>query len=161
MTMSRTKSVCLFAACAGAAFLVMGALVVGQASTGLNPADLLKPLADSWPSYSGDYTGRRFSALTQVNQSNVRQLSLAFTAKVSNGPDGGRAGPGGPPPTIIGGEGDGDVVGGGATSVRGAPVLWFGDSVRDDRLNTLHFTLRASPSRPSLRFCVAASPRIE
>ena len=120
MTMIRTKSVFLFAAFAGAAFLVMGALVVGQASTGLNPEDLLKPLADSWPSYSGDYTGRRFSALTQVNQSNVRQLSLAFAAKLSNGPDGGRAGPGGPPPTIIGGEGTGDVGGGGATTVKGA-----------------------------------------
>ena len=34
---------------------------------------LLKPLADSWPSYSGDYSGRRYSALTQINQSNVKQ----------------------------------------------------------------------------------------
>ena len=39
---------------------------------GLDPAQLLKPLADSWPSYSGDYTGRRYSALTQINQANVK-----------------------------------------------------------------------------------------
>src|SRR5207237_10758334 len=119
MTMIRTKSVFLFAAFAGAAFLVMGALVVGQASTGLNPADLLKPLADSWPSYSGDYTGRRFSALTQVNQSNVKNLTLAFAAKVSGGPGAGGGGRGGASPdgpqTFTGGEGDGSVTVGGAT----------------------------------------------
>ena len=96
------------------------AALVAQGGGGLDPAELLKPLGDAWPSYSGDYTGRRYSALTQIDQSNVRQLSLAFAAKLSNGPDGGRAGPGGPPPTIIGGEGTGDVVTGGATTVKGA-----------------------------------------
>ena len=40
---------------------------------------ILKPLADSWPTYSGDYTGRRYSALTQINQSNVKNLTLAWT----------------------------------------------------------------------------------
>jgi alcohol dehydrogenase (cytochrome c) len=39
------------------------------ASSGsLDPASLLKPLGETWPTYSGDYTGRRYSALTQVNQ---------------------------------------------------------------------------------------------
>src|ERR1700693_1207508 len=33
---------------------------------GLGPARLLKP-GDSWPSYNGDYSGRRFSPLTQIN----------------------------------------------------------------------------------------------
>ena len=42
-------------------------LATGQSSQGLDPAQLLKPLADSWPSYSGDYTGRRYSALTQAD----------------------------------------------------------------------------------------------
>ena len=27
---------------------------------------LHKPLADAWPTYSGDYSGRRFSGLTQI-----------------------------------------------------------------------------------------------
>ena len=39
-----------------------------QEAGGVDPASLLKPLAESWPTYSGDYTGRRFSALTQVNR---------------------------------------------------------------------------------------------
>ena len=39
---------------------------------GVSPADLLKPLKDSWPTYNGDYSGRRYSALTQINQSTVK-----------------------------------------------------------------------------------------
>ena len=42
--------------------------------TGLDPAEILKPLSDSWPTYSGDYSGRRYSALTQINQTNVKNL---------------------------------------------------------------------------------------
>jgi alcohol dehydrogenase (cytochrome c) len=49
----------------------------------VDPAALLKPLADDWPTYSGDYTGRRYSALTQVNRTNVRNLTLAWVAKLS------------------------------------------------------------------------------
>ena len=41
----------------------------------------------SWPTYNGDYTGRRFSPLSKVNASNVNQLSLAWMFKfdVGNG----------------------------------------------------------------------------
>ena len=103
----------------------------------LNPASLLKPLAESWPTYSGDYSGKRYSALTQINQSNVKNLTLAWTTHVTPGAgEGGRGGFGfGPagPPTIIGGEGTGETGGGGfsgATSVRSAilevnGVLYF------------------------------------
>ena len=45
---------------------------------GIAPDQLLKPLGDSWPTYSGDYTGRRFSPLTQINQTTVKHLSLAW-----------------------------------------------------------------------------------
>jgi alcohol dehydrogenase (cytochrome c) len=43
---------------------------------GVTPQDLLKPLKDSWPTYNGDYTGKRYSLLTQVNRSNVKNLTL-------------------------------------------------------------------------------------
>jgi alcohol dehydrogenase (cytochrome c) len=33
-----------------------------------------KSIADQWPSYNGDYTGRRFSGLTEVTPSNVNQM---------------------------------------------------------------------------------------
>jgi alcohol dehydrogenase (cytochrome c) len=94
---------------------------------GLDPADILKPLADSWTTYSGDYSGKRYSALTEVNQTNVKNLTLAWTSRVANGAGNVQAGPGngqaagpGVSPTIIGGEGTGQVVAGGATNIRGA-----------------------------------------
>jgi alcohol dehydrogenase (cytochrome c) len=88
---------------------------------GLNPADILKPLSDSWPSYSGDYTGRRHSALTQINQSNVKNLTLAWTTRLTAGPAGPAAPvPFGPrqPDVIVGGVGDNEFVG--ATTVKGS-----------------------------------------
>jgi alcohol dehydrogenase (cytochrome c) len=92
---------------------------------GLDPARILEPLKESWLTYSGDYSGKRYSALTQVNQTNVKQLTLAWASRVTAGPGapaggGFRFGPPGPP-TIIGGEGTGDVpLGpfGGGTNVR-------------------------------------------
>ena len=49
-------------------------------AAGIDPASLVKPLAESWPTYSGDYSGRRFSALTQVTKSNVKNLSLGVVS---------------------------------------------------------------------------------
>ena len=47
---------------------------------GVAPAALAAPLAESWPTYSGDYSGRRYSALTQVNRTTVTRLSLAWVS---------------------------------------------------------------------------------
>ena len=44
----------------------------------LDPATLLKPPADSWPTYHGDYTGQRHSTLTQITPDNVHQMTLAW-----------------------------------------------------------------------------------
>ena len=107
---------------AGTLLLVAGlASVAAIAGDGLDPSSLLKPLAESWPTYSGDYSGRRYSTLTQINQSNVKHLSLAWVAKVTAGPGnmggggrGGFGGGGGGSPVIVGGEGTGEIVGGGA-----------------------------------------------
>jgi acido-empty-quinoprotein group A len=43
---------------------------------------------DSWPTYNGDYSGRRFSPLTALNTGNVRHLSLAWASRVTNGASG-------------------------------------------------------------------------
>jgi acido-empty-quinoprotein group A len=45
---------------------------------GLDAAALLKPATDTWPTYNGEYSGRRFSTLDQINAANVRSLSLAW-----------------------------------------------------------------------------------
>jgi alcohol dehydrogenase (cytochrome c) len=39
---------------------------------------LLHPPHDSWPTYHGDYSGRRHSALTQITPANVGGLTLAW-----------------------------------------------------------------------------------
>jgi acido-empty-quinoprotein group A len=45
---------------------------------GLDPAALLKPATDTWPTYNGDYSGRRFSPLDQINATNIDSLTLAW-----------------------------------------------------------------------------------
>jgi len=50
---------------------------------GLDPARLLKPATDAWPSYNGDYTGRRFSTLTKITDKNVGALSLAWVYRLN------------------------------------------------------------------------------
>ena len=71
-----------------AACLLAAATLAAQS---VDQALLLKPLANEWPTYSGDYSGKRYSALTQINQKNVRQLSLAWTRRLVNGPGPGAA----------------------------------------------------------------------
>ena len=55
-----------------AALLLLPALLASQGPGGVDPALLVKPLSDSWPTYSGDYTGRRYSALKQVDRNTVK-----------------------------------------------------------------------------------------
>ena len=108
------------------AFLFMTVMVsmAGVASAqGLDPALLTKPATDSWPTYSGDYSGQRFSSLTQINQSNIKNLGLAWVNHLTPGasPSGpfSRPGPGNPP-TIVGGEIDEPVPVRGAGRISGA-----------------------------------------
>jgi alcohol dehydrogenase (cytochrome c) len=100
-------------------------LLAGQAQDGgLDPASMLKPLGDSWPTYSGDYSGRRYSTLTQVNQSTVKHLTLAWMARMNPGTGGGGfggfGGGRGGAPVIVGGEGTEEFSGFGAGSIKGA-----------------------------------------
>jgi acido-empty-quinoprotein group A len=44
----------------------------------LNPDTLLKPATNNWPTYNGDYSGRRHSPLKQINTSNVSDLAAAW-----------------------------------------------------------------------------------
>lgn len=53
--------------------------VCSTLAQGLDPALLLKPPLDTWPTYNGDYSGRRYSTLAQVNSSNVKSLALAWS----------------------------------------------------------------------------------
>ena len=48
------------------------------AAQGLDPQALVKPPVGSWPTFNGDYTGRRYSPLAQINAGNVASLTLAW-----------------------------------------------------------------------------------
>jgi alcohol dehydrogenase (cytochrome c) len=104
------------------------ALLRSQSAGGVDPADLRKPLQDSWPTYSGDYTGKRYSVLDQINQSTVTHLTLAWMAHVTPGSAQGARGFG-RAPVIVGGEGPGDInVGGGtikASALEVDGILYF------------------------------------
>jgi alcohol dehydrogenase (cytochrome c) len=106
-------------------------LLAGQ-GRGLDPAKLLKPLADEWPTYNGDYSGKRYSALTQINRLNVKHLTLAWTARLTGGTlpgaaggfGGGRGGGGGGfSNLIIGGEGTGDYPAGGPPTIKASALM--------------------------------------
>jgi len=45
---------------------------------------LAHPVAEDWPSYNGDYTGRRYSALKELTPSNVEQLRAAWAFHAAN-----------------------------------------------------------------------------
>jgi alcohol dehydrogenase (cytochrome c) len=97
-------------------FTLAPALLCAQ---GLNPRQIYQPLGDSWPTYSGDYSGKRYSSLKQLNRGNVKNLTLAWTARLTGGAGGGRGGA----PTILGGEGDGSVNLGGGVNIKGSILM--------------------------------------
>ena len=67
-----------------AAALLIATLAV-KAQSGADTTGPHKPLGESWSTYNGDYSGRRYSTLSQINQSNVRNLTLAWTRRLTNG----------------------------------------------------------------------------
>src|SRR6476661_8190614 len=88
--------------------VIAPALLSGQTQTGgLDPAEIMKPLADQWTSYSGDLSGKRFSALKLVNTTTVKNLSLKWVSSLTTG-----CGPTGTGPAG-GGAGGGAGFGGG------------------------------------------------
>ena len=108
--MKRTARLARFAitaAATAAAAAALSAPLDAQDRGGLDPAALLEPLGDSWPTYSGDYTGRRYSPLTQVTTETAKHLTLAWTRELDTGmpPLEGRGAP-----TFVGGEGAGDFT---------------------------------------------------
>jgi len=67
------------------AYLIFGSLLaMAAAAQELAPGALLKPLGAAWPTYNGDYSGRRFSDLKQINSSNVKDLALAWAYDSGN-----------------------------------------------------------------------------
>ncbi|MGH9387044.1 MAG: hypothetical protein ACRD2N_22470 [Vicinamibacterales bacterium] len=143
-------------------------LLVAQ-SGGLDPATLLRPPADSWPSYSGDLTGRRYSPLKQIDKTNVKHLSLAWVARgftegsgatgrgnagFGGGGGGGRGGGGAAVPLIVSGLGSGEYNSGGPPGFRGSIVMVDGVRIRRRRTmcgRSTRATVRSSGSTTGRR----------
>jgi len=79
----------------------------------LDPALLTKPPTDAWPTYNGDYSGRRFSPLTQINQFTIKTLNLAWVHHAVGGDT---------PRSIVGGEGPAEKEGSEARNPFGASI---------------------------------------
>jgi acido-empty-quinoprotein group A len=65
--------------------IALAALASGQ---DLNPhaLTLFHQPPDVWPTYNGDYSGRRFSELDQINQSNIDLLKIAWMFRITGIP---------------------------------------------------------------------------
>jgi alcohol dehydrogenase (cytochrome c) len=59
-------------------FALLFVSLCSVAGQGLDPAALLEPPTATWPTYNGDYSGRRYSTLNQINKSNVADLTMAW-----------------------------------------------------------------------------------
>ena len=95
-----------------ASLLLLSVWSFGQGG-GVSPEDLLKPLAKSWPTYNGDYTGKRYSALNMVNRQTVKNLGLAWSVELTPGSESNPPAGGGrnraSVKLTVGGEGPGDI----------------------------------------------------
>jgi acido-empty-quinoprotein group A len=62
--------------------------VPAQSPNGLDPKalTLFHQPADSWPTYNGDYSGRRFSDLKQINATNIDSLKIDWSYKITGIP---------------------------------------------------------------------------
>ena len=67
------------------------ALPACAVAQGLTPATLLKQPTDAWPTYNGDYSGRRFSPLTQINSSQRPHAVAGLGDALSRGGGGAEA----------------------------------------------------------------------
>jgi alcohol dehydrogenase (cytochrome c) len=73
------------AALALGAVLLLSGGAMRLAAQNLDPAHLLKPPADTWPTYHGDYSGMRHSNLKQIAPQNVADLGLAWAFQSNQG----------------------------------------------------------------------------
>jgi alcohol dehydrogenase (cytochrome c) len=51
----------------------------------LDPARLFQPPSDTWGTYNGDLSGKRFSPLKKINDSNINSLSLSWIYRINAG----------------------------------------------------------------------------
>src|SRR5689334_6586938 len=63
--------------------ILFGAAVLGAQGLDMTALSLFKQPKDVWPTYNGDYSGRRFSELDQINQGNVDRLKIEWMYRIT------------------------------------------------------------------------------
>jgi alcohol dehydrogenase (cytochrome c) len=56
------------------AIVVLSAALLPAQSLDMSTLTLFNQPKDVWPTYNGDYSGRRYSALDQISAANIDQL---------------------------------------------------------------------------------------
>jgi len=72
---------------AGLCVAVVGASLAAspdRPAVSVNPGDIEKPPVTSWPTFNGDYTGQRFSSLTQISPGNLNQLAVQWVYRITD-----------------------------------------------------------------------------
>src|ERR1700694_2870869 len=67
--------------CAAMALATLG--VVTPPHVWLDPGAIGKPSLESWPTFNGDYSGQRYSTLTEIGPENVNKLAQQWAFKVT------------------------------------------------------------------------------
>src|SRR5437667_11592089 len=66
-------------------YLSLGTFLAGALfGQGLDPSLLQKAPTDTWPTYNGDYSGRRYTTLSQISNANVQNLTLAWVYRANS-----------------------------------------------------------------------------
>jgi alcohol dehydrogenase (cytochrome c) len=67
---------------------LLAVLPVLTLAQGLTPQEIARPKPGSWPTYNGDYSGRRNSPLKQINSESIHNLGLAWVFRAEPGAGG-------------------------------------------------------------------------
>ena len=67
-------------------------IAAGQGQSNGTPvgSEFGPPPTESWPTYNGDYSGRRYSELTQINEATVKDLALKWSYQIGKNSAGAR-----------------------------------------------------------------------
>ena len=70
--------------CAAIATAALSLAAADGHHVSLDPATIGKPAVTNWPTFNGDYTGQRYSTLTQIGPENVNRLTQAWVFKIAS-----------------------------------------------------------------------------
>jgi len=69
--------------CTAIAAAVLAGVPARSPIVSLDPGTLGKAPVTSWPTFNGDYTGQRYSTLTQIGQKNLNKLQAAWVYRIT------------------------------------------------------------------------------